>query len=54
MKMNGKFNDFSALKELKKKMEKKDSGAEDAVPQQKKRSRTVVNKGQGENPVYYA
>ena len=44
MKMNGKFNDFSALKELNKKMEKKDSGAEDALPQQKKRSRTVVNK----------
>ena len=39
-----KFNDFSALKILKKEMEKKDSGVDDEVSQQMKRSRTVVHK----------
>ena len=42
--MKSKFNDFSALKTLKKEMEKKDSGVDDAVPRQMKRSRTVVHK----------
>ena len=39
-----KFNDFSALKVLKKEMEEKDSSGKDVTSQPQKRSRTVVHK----------
>ena len=39
-----KFNDFSALKALKKEMEEKDSSAKDVASHPQKRSRTVVHK----------
>ena len=39
-----KFNDFSALKALKKEMEEKDSSGKDVASQPQKRSRTVVHK----------
>ena len=39
-----KFNDFSALKVLKKEMEEKDSSGKDVASQPQKRSRTVVHK----------
>lgn len=40
----GKFNDFSALKTLKKDLEKKETPGEEAAPQQKRRNRTIVGK----------
>lgn len=40
----GKFNDFSALKTLKKDLEKKETPGEEAVQQQKRRNRTIVGK----------
>ena len=40
----GKFNDFSALKTLKKDLEKKETPGEEAAPQQKRRNRTVSGK----------
>ena len=40
----GKFNDFSALKTLKKVLEKKETPGEEAVQQQKRRNRTIVGK----------
>ena len=40
----GKFNDFSALKALKKDLEKKSISGKDVAPQPQKRSRTVVHK----------
>lgn len=40
----GKFNDFSALKTLKKDLEKKEPPGEEAVEQQKRRNRTVAGK----------
>ena len=40
----GKFNDFSALKTLKKDLEKKETPGEEAAPQQKRRNRTVAGK----------
>ena len=40
----GKFNDFSALKTLKKDLEKKETPGEEAVQQQKRRNRTVAGK----------
>lgn len=40
----GKFNDFSALKTLKKDLEKKEPPGEEAVQQQKRRNRTIVGK----------
>lgn len=40
----GKFNDFSALKALKKELEKKDPSGKDVAPQSQKRSHTVVHK----------
>ncbi|MGM9742773.1 MAG: hypothetical protein ACI3ZC_06910 [Candidatus Cryptobacteroides sp.] len=39
-----KFNDFSALKTLKKDLEKKETPGEEAVQQQKRRNRTVAGK----------
>ena len=39
-----KFNDFSALKALKKDLEEKKSSGKEGTPQPKKRSRTVVHK----------
>ena len=39
-----KFNDFSALKALKKDLEEKVSSGKEGMPQPKKRSRTVVHK----------
>lgn len=39
-----KFNDFSALKALKKNLEEKASSGKEGTPQPKKRSRTVVHK----------
>ena len=39
-----KFNDFSALKALKKDLEEKESSGKEGVPQPKTRSRTVVHK----------
>ena len=39
-----KFNDFSALKALKKDLEEKESSGKEGMPQPKKRSRTVVHK----------
>ena len=40
----GKFNDFSALKTLKKVLEKKETPGEESVQQQKRRNRTIVGK----------
>lgn len=40
----GKFNDFSALKTLKKVLEKKETPGEEAVQQQNSRNRTIVGK----------
>lgn len=40
----GKFNDFSALKTLKKDLEKKETPGEEAAPQQKRRNHTVAGK----------
>ena len=40
----GKFNDFSALKTLKKDLEKKETPGEEAAPKQKRRNRTVAGK----------
>ena len=42
--MKSKFNDFSALKALKKNLEERDSSGKDVAPQPLKRSRTVVHK----------
>ena len=39
-----KFNDFSALKALKKDLEEKEFSGKEGTPQPKKRSRTVVHK----------
>ena len=39
-----KFNDFSALKALKKEMVENDSSGKNVAPQPQKRSRTVVHK----------
>ena len=39
-----KFNDFSALKALKKDLEEKESSGKDVAPRPQKRSRTVVHK----------
>ena len=39
-----KFNDFSALKALKKDLEEKESSGKEGTPQPKKRSRTGVHK----------
>ncbi|MGM9765755.1 MAG: hypothetical protein ACI3ZO_05295, partial [Candidatus Cryptobacteroides sp.] len=44
----GRYNDLSALKALKKELEKKDPGTEDAAPQQRRRSRTVANKSKSQ------
>ena len=42
--MMNKFNDFSALKALKKEMVENDSSGKNVAPQPQKRSRTVVHK----------
>ena len=39
-----KFNDFSALKALKKELEERDASGRDAAPAPQKRSRTVIHK----------
>ena len=39
-----KFNDFSALKALKKELEERDASGRDAAPVPQKRSRTVIHK----------
>ena len=42
--MMNKYNDFSALKALKKELDRKDSSGKEAVLQSNRRSRTVVHK----------
>ena len=42
--MMDKYNDFSALKALKKDLEERDAPGRDAAPVPQKRSRTVIHK----------
>ena len=42
--MMNKYNDFSALKALKKELDRKDASGKEAVQQSNRRSRIVVHK----------
>ena len=48
-----KFNDFSALKALKKELEERDASGRDAAPVPQKRSRTVIHSGHREVAAWY-